>query len=102
MPLKRRHVKWSAIFPIPGRHGRATLHQEAHYFEVTKTRCQEQGCLLFVAPAVNICTVIDQQLCGVQVSFTGRAMQRSPTIFFACIYVSTAVYQQPCNGNMSK
>src|SRR6266852_5318146 len=102
MSLQRRHVEWSATILIPGRHGRATLNQEAHHFEMPKTRCHAQGCLLLVGPVVNICTVIDQQLCGLEVSFIGRAMQRSPSIFFACIYFSTAVYQQPCDGNMSK
>jgi hypothetical protein len=101
MPLIRRHVEWSATFLIPGRHGRATFNQETHYFELPKPRCQAQGSLLLVVPAVNICTVIDQQLCGVEVPNVGREMQRSPAIFSLCIHIGAAVYQEPCEVKVS-
>ena len=81
--------------PYPGQTQLALLDQEAYYFEVHKPRCQAQGSLLLVVPAVNICTVIDQQLCGIEEPFMEREMQRSPVIFFLCIYISAAVYQEP-------
>ena len=76
MPLKRREMQCSALMPILGRHGRAILNQEACYFEVPKARCQAQRSLLPVVPAVNLCTEIDQQLCGVEVPNMGRKVQR--------------------------
>jgi hypothetical protein len=82
-------------FLIRGRHGCALLDQEACYFEVPKIRCQGQGSLLLVVPAVNICATIDQQLRDVEVPFRGREMQRSPAIFFLCIHIGAAVYQEP-------
>jgi hypothetical protein len=60
-------MEWSVAFLIRGRHGCATLDQEACYIEVPKRRCQGQGSLLLVIPAVNICATIDQQLRDVEV-----------------------------------
>src|ERR1700733_7596578 len=97
----RRRVEWSVAFLIRGRHSCALLDYEACCFEVPKIRCQEQGSLLLVIPVVNICATIDQQLYDVEVPNGGRGMQRSPAIFFLCIYIGTAVYQEPCKVKVS-
>jgi hypothetical protein len=34
---------------------------------------------------------------GVEVLFGGREMQSSPAIFFLCIHIRAAVYQEPCD-----
>src|SRR3979490_3166363 len=101
MSSKRRAMKWSTVFLIQSRHGCALLDQEACYFEVPKIRCQGQGSLLSVVPAVNICTTIDQQLRDVEVAFGGRNMQRSPEVFFLCIHIGAAVHQEPCEVEVS-
>src|SRR6266576_2478584 len=103
MPLERRHVEWCVAFLIRGRHSRATLDQEAHYFEVPKKRCHGQGCLLIVIPAVNICAMIDQQLGDVEVAIMGREMQRSRATFKfrLCFHIGPAVYKEPCEVKVS-
>jgi hypothetical protein len=101
MPLIRRQVEWSVVFLIWGRHGCALLDQEARYFEVPIPRCQGQGGLLLVSPAVNICATIDEQLRNVEVPFMGREMQRRPAILFLCIHIGAAVYQEPCEVKVS-
>src|SRR3979490_2439372 len=98
MSSKRRAMKWSTVFLIQSRHGCALLDQEACYLELPKKRCQGQGSLLLVIPAVNICAPFDKHLCGVELPNMRREMQRSRSIVFeVSIYVSTTICQQPCH-----
>src|SRR5882762_3335484 len=101
MALKRRIVEWGVAFLIWGGHDCALPDQEVGYFEVPKIRCQGQGSLLLVIPAVNICATIDQQLRDVEVPFMGREMQRSPAIFLLCVHIGAAVYQEQCEVEKS-
>jgi hypothetical protein len=56
---------------------------------------------LLVIPAVNNSATIDQQPCIVKVPFGGRKMKRSRAIFIMCIHIGPAIYQEPCEVEIS-
>jgi hypothetical protein len=45
--------------------------------------------------------MIDEQLCDVDMPIMGREMQRRPVIFIQRIHIGAAVYQEPCEVEVS-